>query len=72
MEKIIKITMTEEQQLWLLNRLKVDWDEEVNYQLSNGNRDTEYLEKLFDCYKAILGKPQKDGLMGFIEAYANK
>lgn len=55
---IIKIEMTKEQQLWLLQRLKVDWDEEINYQGSNGECDTEYLERLYECYVAILGKPQ--------------
>lgn len=54
----IKIVMTVEQQEWLLKRLKIDWDEEVNYQMSNGDSDTEYLEKLKECYIAILGEPQ--------------
>ena len=54
----IKIEMTQEQQLWLLRRLKVDWDEEINYQMSNGDCDTEYLESLYECYVALLGKPQ--------------
>ena len=55
---IIKIEMTKDQQLWLLRRLNVDWDEEVNYQMSNGAVDTDYLENLFQCYVALLGKPQ--------------
>ena len=53
----IKIEMTKEQQDWLLRRLKLDWDEEINYQYSNGEPDTEYLENLLDCYIAILGEP---------------
>ena len=55
---IIKIEMTKDQQLWLLRRLKVDWEEEVNYQMSNSAIDTDYLENLFQCYVALLGKPQ--------------
>jgi len=58
MESKIKIEMTKEQQEWLLRRLKVDWDEEINYQYSNGVADTEYLEQLYQCYIALLGKPQ--------------
>lgn len=54
----IKIVMSEEQQEWLLKRLKIDWDEEVNYQMSNGDSDTEYLEKLKECYVAILSEPR--------------
>lgn len=64
--KKIKIEMTEEQQLWLLRRLKVDWDEEINYQMSNGDCDTEYLESLYECYVALLGKPQ-----GYIDLVVN-
>ena len=64
--------MTKEQQLWLLRRLKVDWDEEINYQMSNGECDTEYLENLYLCYIALLGKPNGKGFFGYIEAYANK
>ena len=29
----IKIEMTEEQQLWLLKRLKIDWDEEMQLSI---------------------------------------
>ena len=68
----VKIEMTEEQQLWLLRRLKIDWDEEINYQDSNSEIDTEYLENLYLCYIALLGKPNKKGFAGYIEAYANK
>ena len=71
MEKI-KIEMTEEQQLWLLKRLKIDWDEEINYQKSNSEIDTDYLENLYSCYIALLGKPRNKGLLGFIDACANK
>lgn len=62
----VKIEMTEEQQKWLLQRLKIDWDEEINYQASNGEADTEYLENLYECYIAILGKPK-----GFIDVVVN-
>lgn len=71
-KNIVKIEMTEEQQLWLLKRLKIDWDEEINYQDSSIEVDTEYLESLYECYVALLGKPNKDGFMGYIQAYANK
>ena len=66
-EKMISIKMTEEQQLWLLRRMKIDWDEEVNYQKSNEDSDTSYLEELKACYVAILGKPKHT-----IEAMANE
>ena len=55
MKDIVTIKMPKEQQLWLLRRLKVDWDEEVNYQWSNGEHDTEYLEEMLKCYAALLG-----------------
>ena len=58
MKDIIKIEMTKEQQLWLLRRMKLDWDEEINYQKSNSAIDTEYLENLYECYVALLGKPK--------------
>ena len=64
---LIKIEMTEEQQLWLLRRLKVDWDEEINYQMSNSAIDTDYLENLCDCYVALLGQPK-----GFIDIVVNE
>ena len=51
-----KVTLTDEQYYWLLRRLNLDWDEEVNYQLSNSDTDTEYLEQLYSVYEAILGK----------------
>jgi len=54
--KKIKIELTEEQQTWLLRRLNLDWDEEVNYQKSCGETDTSYLEDLLSCYAALLGK----------------
>lgn len=57
-QDIVKIEMTKEQQLWLLRRLKVDWDEEINYQMSNSAIDTDYLENLYECYVALLGKPK--------------
>lgn len=63
----IKITLTEEQQLWLLRRMRIDWDEEINYQASNGEADTEYLEMMLECYIALLGKPR-----GIIDAVVNK
>lgn len=66
MKDIVKIEMTKEQQEWLLRRLKIDWDEEINYQYSNGDTDTEYLEQLYDCYIALLGKPK-----GFIDVVVN-
>ena len=52
----VKIELTEEQQSWLLKFLNREWDEEVNYQLSGGGRDTAYLEDMLDVYEAILGK----------------
>lgn len=58
MKQMINIELSEEQQRWLLRRLRIDWDEEVNYQLSNGDPDTDYLEHLKECYLAVCGKPQ--------------
>lgn len=68
----IRIEMTKEQQIWLLRRLKIDWDEEINYQDSNLELDLEYLENLYECYIALLGKPRKDGFMGYIDSLVNK
>jgi len=68
----IKIEMTEEQQLWLLQRLKIDWDEEINYQDSNIEVDTEYLENLYGCYMALLGKPRKDAFLHYIDIHVRK
>ena len=33
-----------------------EWDEELNYQASNGEPDTTYLEDMLDVYEALLGK----------------
>lgn len=63
----IKIELTEEQQLWLLRRLNVEWDEELNYQWSNVEHDTTYMEELLEVYTAILGKPRH-----WIDAYSKK
>ena len=52
----VRITMTDHQQKWLLDRLQLDWDEEVRYQEQCGETDTSYLEELLDCYEAISGK----------------
>ena len=52
----VKIELTEEQQTWLLRFLNREWDEEVNYQSSNGEVDTTYLEDMLDVYEALLGK----------------
>jgi len=64
-QKKVKIELTEDQQDWLLRRLKLDWDEEINYQYDNEVDDT-YLEDLYGCYIALLGKPK-----GFIDALVN-
>ena len=69
---IIKIEMTKEQQEWLLKRLKIDWDEEINYQDSSMEIDTEYLESLYECYIACLGKPRKDGFLHYIDVRVNQ
>lgn len=66
MKDIVKIEMTKEQNEWLLRRLKLDWDEEINYQYSCGEIDTSYLENLLDCYIAILGQPK-----GMIDVVVN-
>ena len=63
----MKITLTEEQQTWLLRFLNREWDEEVEYQWKNQEADTEYLEDMLDVYIALLGKPD-----GFIQAYCIK
>lgn len=52
----IKIELTEEQQTWLLKFMNREWDEELNYQASNGEPDTTYLENMLDVYDALLGK----------------
>ena len=52
----IKIELTEEQQTWLLRFMNREWDEELNYQASNGEPDTTYLEDMLDVYEALLGK----------------
>lgn len=52
----IKIELTEEQQTWLLKFMNREWDEELNYQASNGEPDTTYLEDMLDVYDALLGK----------------
>lgn len=52
----IKIELTEEQQTWLLKFMNREWDEELNYQASNGEPDTTYLEDMLDVYEALLGK----------------
>ncbi len=57
----VRITIEEEQLNWLFKRLKIDWDEEVNYQINNSDGDTEYLEELYKCYESLLGKPKNIG-----------
>lgn len=64
---MIKIMLTEEQHTWLLRFLNREWDEELNYQASNGDVDTQYLEDMLDVYTAVLGKPD-----GWIQAYCHK
>lgn len=61
----VKIELTKDQQDWLLRRLKLDWDEEINYQYGNEVDDT-YLEDLYGCYIALLGEPK-----GLIDALVN-
>ena len=52
----MKITLTDEQQTWLLRLLNREWDEEVEYQWRNQESETEYLKDMLDVYEAILGK----------------
>ena len=58
------IVMNDDQWIWLIKRLNLDWDEEVVYQIQNGAGDIEYLKELYDVYEALLGKADN-----FIEAY---
>ena len=55
---IVKIEMTEEQQNWLLQRMREDWNQEIEYQDTNQELDLEYLEALKECFIACLGKPR--------------
>lgn len=57
MERKVKITMTEEQQLWLLRFLNREWDEEVEYAWNN-DQDTSYLKDLLEVYEAVCGKAE--------------
>ena len=57
MERKVKITMTEEQQLWLLRFLNREWDEEIEYAWNN-DQDTSYLKDLLEVYEAVCGKAE--------------
>lgn len=52
----MKITLTEDQQRWLLQFLNREWNEEVEYQWRNQESDTDYLKDMLSVYEAILGK----------------
>lgn len=65
--KKIKIELTEEQQTWLLRFFNTEWNAEVQYQWTNQDSDTTYLEDMLEVYIALLGKPES-----FIHGYCIK